>query len=255
MAIKTGEHLFEFSKAVMTAADQNEVWESLKATLSKFGVQFVNYAYGKPDDLLFFTNMSAEWLSYYSEHYAATDYLVEYCIDAERNLLLDASHFKGEGSVDRTNTNMMSDVWDQGARGGIFVPVPKPGREFLAGAGIFFGLSEVDSADVMVRHGEEIALIMHAAHQFISGHELQIGPDVFSTSHNQNLENRELLTDREKDILRYLALGLRPDRIAEKMQLQLATIYMHISKARRRLGAATREQAISIAMSKRHLII
>lgn len=255
MPIKTGEHLFEFSKAAMIAVDQNEVWESLKATLSNFGVQFVNYAYGTPDDLLFFSNMSDEWLSYYSEHYAATDYIVEYCSKAEHSLQLDASHFKGEGYADKTNTNMMSDIGDQGARSGIFVPMPKPGKEYLAGAGIFFGLSEVDSANVMTRHGEEIVLIMHAAHQFISGHELQIGSDIFSTSHRQNLENRELLTDREKDVLRYLALGLRPERIAEKMQLKLATIYMHITKARRRLGAATRERAIAIAISKRHLII
>ena len=85
--------------------------------------------------------------------------------------------------------------------------------------------------------------------------ELEIGEDVYSNQHGANLKNKDVLTDREKDVLRYLTLGFRPDRIAEKMGLKIATINMHIAKARRRLGAATREQAIAIAISRRHLIL
>ena len=56
------------------------------------------------------------------------------------------------------------------------------------------------------------------------------------------------LTDREKECLVWLARGLRNDRIAEKMGIKTVTVQLHLDKARKKLAAATREQALSIAI-------
>ena len=56
------------------------------------------------------------------------------------------------------------------------------------------------------------------------------------------------LSARERDVLRWLAEGHRVDRIAEKMGLSNRTVEVHLSRARQRLGAATREQALVIAL-------
>ncbi len=57
------------------------------------------------------------------------------------------------------------------------------------------------------------------------------------------------LTARERTILRLMGEGLRNDRIAERCGIAEVTVRMHISAARRKLGAATREQALAIALT------
>jgi DNA-binding CsgD family transcriptional regulator len=57
------------------------------------------------------------------------------------------------------------------------------------------------------------------------------------------------LSRREKECLEWLSAGLRNDRIAERMGIARATVELHLGRARRKLGAATREQALVKALS------
>ncbi len=56
------------------------------------------------------------------------------------------------------------------------------------------------------------------------------------------------LTAREQDCLVWLARGLRSDRIADKLNIKPVTVDLHLTNARKKLSASTREQAISIAI-------
>ncbi len=58
------------------------------------------------------------------------------------------------------------------------------------------------------------------------------------------------LTGRERDVLSFLACGLDNQQIAERLGLAEVTVRMHMSKARRKMGAATREQALALAMAR-----
>ena len=58
------------------------------------------------------------------------------------------------------------------------------------------------------------------------------------------------LSPREIEVLQLLSRGLRVARIAEKLELSNKTVEFHISNARRRLNAKTRDQAIAIAVSR-----
>lgn len=55
------------------------------------------------------------------------------------------------------------------------------------------------------------------------------------------------LTKRETDCLVWLARGCRNENIADQLHISTATVEMHMSNARRKLAAATREQALVIA--------
>lgn len=59
---------------------------------------------------------------------------------------------------------------------------------------------------------------------------------------------KTILTDRERELLSYLAMGLKNDRIAERCGLAEVTVRKHILSARQKLGATTREQALAIAL-------
>lgn len=56
------------------------------------------------------------------------------------------------------------------------------------------------------------------------------------------------LTHRETDILCLLANGVRNDDIAYRLGIAEVTVRAHVISARRKLGAATREEAIAIAL-------
>jgi DNA-binding CsgD family transcriptional regulator len=59
------------------------------------------------------------------------------------------------------------------------------------------------------------------------------------------------LTIRERECLLWLAKGFRNDRIAERMGISNPTVEMHLTNARRKLGAFTREQALARAVALR----
>lgn len=59
------------------------------------------------------------------------------------------------------------------------------------------------------------------------------------------------LTARERDCLAYVADGLRTTEVAYRIGISEGTVELHLRRARKRLGAATRDQAVAIAIRKR----
>ncbi|CAA7622180.1 putative Glycerol metabolism activator [Magnetospirillum sp. LM-5] len=56
------------------------------------------------------------------------------------------------------------------------------------------------------------------------------------------------LSPRERESLLLLSQGLRNDMIAHRLNVSVPTVELHLANARRKLGAATREQAIATAV-------
>ncbi len=56
------------------------------------------------------------------------------------------------------------------------------------------------------------------------------------------------LTERELEVLRLLADGLRHDEIGKELGIGSETVRTHLRKASDRLGAATRTQAVATAL-------
>jgi DNA-binding NarL/FixJ family response regulator len=59
---------------------------------------------------------------------------------------------------------------------------------------------------------------------------------------------RPALTERELEVLRLLADGLRHDEIGTRLGIGSETVRTHVRKASDRLGAATRTQAVATAL-------
>lgn len=60
----------------------------------------------------------------------------------------------------------------------------------------------------------------------------------------------EFLSEREHDILCYLANGLTNDQIAHRTGLAEVTVRFHIANARKKMRARTREQAVALAVAR-----
>lgn len=61
------------------------------------------------------------------------------------------------------------------------------------------------------------------------------------------------LSPREYDCLAYLAAGMKTQQIADQLGIKPVTVELHLRRARVRLGAKTREEALAIAIH-RHLL-
>lgn len=60
---------------------------------------------------------------------------------------------------------------------------------------------------------------------------------------------RPQLSPRERECLAWLAVGMRHDRIAERLGISRPTVELHLANARRKLNARTREQALARAVA------
>jgi two-component system, NarL family, response regulator LiaR len=72
-------------------------------------------------------------------------------------------------------------------------------------------------------------------------------------SHQMYQANRYDLTDREKEVLNLMALGLNNLEIADRLVVSRSTVKFHVSSVLSKLDATTRTEAVAIAM-QHHLV-
>lgn len=104
-------------------------------------------------------------------------------------------------------------------------------------SGYFFKDLSVDELANAVRkvHRGEVALASNATDMLVK---------VTKSSRSQAYH----LTEREKAVMRLMAVGLNNREIAEKLIVSQATVKFHVSSILSKLGAATRTEAVAIAV-------
>ena len=71
-----------------------------------------------------------------------------------------------------------------------------------------------------------------------------------NTSENPSQPSTCPLTQREVQCIEGLASGLSNSDIAKQLQISVPTVALHLSNARRKLSARTREQAVALAVAR-----
>jgi len=65
---------------------------------------------------------------------------------------------------------------------------------------------------------------------------------------NTNDDDKPALSEREREVLQYVAIGLNNKEIAQKLNLSTSTIKNHLSNILESLGASNRAEAVHIGM-------
>ena len=97
-------------------------------------------------------------------------------------------------------------------------------------------------------HGCSVAEILHGI-RLMSDGGIVLGPLVASRV-AERMKQRELLTNRELDILRRMMFGLSNKSMASALDLAVGTVKTHVKSVLRKLGAANRTHAVAVAQRR-----
>lgn len=186
------------------------------------------------------SSMTEEWMTrYVNEEYYACDAVLDHCLTSFDTCYLSTGARTIDPSFSDHARRLDGDLYDYGY------------KSFLAGSHI--GNSSSNRiATSMVGDLTNLRLIdpdIEKSFQRVSAVISSfIGSPLDQTSEDVYFIDRRPLTARERDVLSMLANGHLNSRIAEQLGIAEVTVRMHIKSAREKMGAATREQAIALAV-------
>ncbi|MGJ8528399.1 autoinducer binding domain-containing protein [Maritalea sp.] len=227
----------EFIEGLQAQSSQSQIWAHSAKFFAQFGFEGIVYLDQKGDDVNFMSSLPDYWVEHYrDQNYHLIDPFVPVCCAQFETILTGVTFMDRHKSMTSAQRNFVREAGETGFISGFSVPFRKIGKE---GAGGWNFLSDKSGGDTIAlhnQHGSTIELASFCAHQAISRAKK-------SADHSQ-------LSPREIETLQWLSKGLRSQQIAHKMNVKQVTIEFHFRNARQKLGAATREQALAIALAQ-----
>lgn len=232
------EMLCAFISGLTDDRSVEKAWKRTVAFMKRSGAEFLNYSYGNTfNDIRYLTTLPPEWRERYREAgYARFDHLVTHCAKRLEPLMVDARKESENQRHPLQTRNMYREVLAQGFRSCITIPLRGHTGTALGAMNLIGSLSLLDLMSTIAgRLGTYVAAawVAHERLQILLIHE---------TTQRLGLSRQEL------KCLFWLSGGLRTDQIAERLEVSRPTVDFHFKKAREKLGAATREEALTIAL-------
>ncbi len=236
--------LADFLTKLDSAYTVDATWAATVAHLEGLGVERVHYAYGPAqwpaggtDMLVRRSNLPGWWLEHYAANgYNAVDPAVAHCRRTDRPLLTGPEFITPD--MDPAQVRFLEESRAVGARSGIVVPLRlRHGGRRFGGFSCQTRFPRREFERWFAKVGPALQIAMFYADARVVDLMLEAEAEAVR------------LSPRERECLLWLAKGLRNDRIAERMGVSRPTVEMHLAHARRKLGAATREQALAKAVA------
>ena len=228
----------EFSAELAGANPEIEAWEMLLRFADSLGVRHMHTWFGTTlDETVFNSTCPDWWMPHYLKHdFWTHDTLGHHCMTGHGPTIygVDRTGRTPHETEETENIlNFMKATIDLGS--GVGFPVFMPDGTRIGGVNIGFSgtledLDKLPTTDVL-------AGMMAATATHTRSHALRNG-DIRTPR----------LSPRERECLLFLAAGMRTKEISQKLNLSDATVAFHISNAKRKLGADTREQAVARAI-------
>ncbi|MBW8270378.1 helix-turn-helix transcriptional regulator [Caldovatus aquaticus] len=241
-----GLPLLDMLERVGAARSAGAVWSEAVAGFAAIGVAWCHHAYAPPawaapgtPARLRLTTLPPSWMAHYeASGFLRMDASRRHCARAVTPLPVGEEFARALGDADWAR--MCAEAAAVAGIGcGLAVPLrPAPGTAH-GGFTLLTRLRGPAFAAWRRAHERSAALVAHAVAQRILEVTEALAP----------VTAVPRLSPRERECLSWLAAGLRNDRIAERMGIARATVDLHLARARRKLGAATREQALAKALS------
>ena len=225
-----------------TETDENRIWHIVVSGFHAVGIDRVSYLNVRPDSLddrpVIKSNMPIWWREvYFSRQCILDDVLFDQQQHGRFSLYCTGKRSMSAQLCGRKLDRAQA-CRDMGLNAFAVVRFPCLDPQRMGGF-ILGGLSDVSSLELKLSEtGAFTKLLGRYAHERFERQieDMRVDADISVSS---------ILSSREQQCLSYLANGCRTSGIAKQMNITSATVNFHFKSIRKKLGAATREEALA----------
>ncbi|MEP3274791.1 MAG: LuxR C-terminal-related transcriptional regulator [Stappiaceae bacterium] len=243
------ENLDEFLDDIEQAETIDAVWNVCLKYFQAMDFEHVNYIYMRPasagKEIIALSSLPGWWSDYYmSSERVSKDPFIHLCetFATKRTCPEFLHHHPYLSAPERLFIN---EAGETGMTSGFAAPVSLVGNDWWGGwnFGTALNASKFDKlcTDTVERDARLMGLYAHQRICVLNQSEIDIS-------------SKTLLSQREKTCLTYIAMGFRTTQIADTLDLSNVTVDFHLKNARKKLHAATREQAVAKAIALGHVV-
>lgn len=219
----------DFIDALVTPATPDRVWQIATNWLAANGFDKVLHLSGTASGQVHArSTLGRDFETFYADSgFQKDDPFVTYCLPSPVPIGTGSDYLADYSYLSKRETAVIKAAAEVGFRAGFSCVTRRDSKGFDAW-NVGSSLPRRDVEAIRAERFDELRLGLMALQGRLQNH-----PDA---AH---------LTIREQQSLELLAEGLRIKAIATRLEIAPVTVELHISNARRKLGAATREQAIA----------
>jgi LuxR family quorum sensing-dependent transcriptional regulator len=237
-SIPFGRDAFDFIDDVERLSTGVEIMDRLGVVLGGFGINsfcfnFLPTPEQSFQDVLLANRLPFGWLKLYQEQqFMHDDPSLRHCRRTRRpyRWFKDALY---DADREPRALEVVQRAFDFGLLDGIVVPVASGGNQV--------GHVWMGGTTVSLPEGHQPALHLMALYAF----------DRVRCLHQKYPEERPSITPREREVLKWVAVGKSAWEIGEILNISKRTVDEHTQTASRKLGAVNRAQAVAIAIRER----
>lgn len=240
MGVESAVTLEAIVDRMVEATSSEMVWAAIQDYFAQHGFDRVIYADLRGQAPLILNTYPDGFGQYYSDVCnPRDDPFFRYCCSQLASQETGADYLRNYDYLTGNEQRVILTARESGMRAGFSCTFHKADVKGMGGWNIGSSLHWTEVEAIRREHGVSLRLAALYAHERIqmlrSGGEAEAGP---------------ALSPREMDCLAHLASGLRTQQIADRLGIKPVTVEMHIRRAREKLQASTREQALAKAISQ-----
>lgn len=228
---------------MVQATNRHLVWDAVRGFFAEHGFDRIIYADMRDRSPQILNSYPDSFGDYYADVCnPQDDPFFRYCCASLEPRQTGAEYLDHYDYLTRSERQVILAAREAGMRSGFSCTFHVADKRGMGGwnIGSTLGRSEVEK--IQAEHGTMLRLTALYAHERM---------DQLRLSHFEG--DRPVLSPRERDCLIHLAAGLRTQQIADRLDIKPVTVELHVRRARMKLKAATREQALAKAISMRLL--
>ena len=239
-----GNQTADFLTELKSTCTPEALWSKTAVHLDRLGFTHSIYTIIDPRDVRgnnLWTSLPEPWCERYADkQYWRVDPYYRYCCTTLAPVRTGPEYLNDYDFLTEPERRVINEGGETGFRSGFSVPV-----RLLGGAGGFGGwnfgstLGRLELESLLMQHGRELQL---------TGFYINEHAERLSGKPRKHNRRHNVLTQRERECLLWLARGLRTAAIADLLGIADVTVDLHFKGARRKLGAATREEALAKAI-------
>lgn len=229
-----------FVERVSAIKDFDETWRAICREFASYGVEYLIYMFMRPsapeDNALICSSLPGWWSDYYRDaDLAKSDPFFKTCFTFAPTGTGRVFNDNNSHLINDDEKKFINEAGETGFISGISSPVRLQNPGHFGGWNFGTPMQRGAFDRYITEHCDRLQLLGFVAHEALQRR----------ASPHQDYGPPKKLSPRERECLLWLARGLHSYEIADRMNLAVVTVDLYFKRIRKKLRAATREEALA----------